>query len=146
MLGAVSADGIHPLEEETRMARTTRRPVRPTALLAVALVGVFALAGCSTTDSQALPPVIADITTIDGTTVTAQVGDAIDLIGDDTTFTAWTADIADESIVRFVPGKDDGSAQFNPGLDALKAGRTEVTLDNSSTGDEVTFTVEVTEK
>ena len=42
-----------------------------------------------------------------------------------------------------VPGRDDGSAQFNPGLTAESVGETEVVLENGESGDTVTFTVEV---
>jgi hypothetical protein len=90
-------------------------------------------------------PVIVDLNDIDGTTIEVPVGNTVDLTGDDDTYTEWMAEIGDESIVEFVPGRDDGSAQFNPGLDALAPGETEVTLDNAETGKTVTFTVEVSE-
>lgn len=115
----------------------------------VLMVGL-ALTGCSapsTSDGdQALPPVIADLTEIDGTTVTVQEGNAIDLVGDDEDYLDWKADIEDEAIVSFTPGKDDGSAQFNPGLTAKKVGETDVVLSNDASGDEVAFTVKVTAK
>ena len=94
----------------------------------------------------ALPPVIVDIGSIDGTTVEVPVGGFVDLTGDDETFTAWEATVADESVAVFIPGGDDGSAQFNPGLEAIAVGSTEVTLDNTESMDSVTFTVEVTEE
>lgn len=86
---------------------------------------------------------IVDLDDVDGTTVEVTEGGSIDLTGDDETFTEWTADIADPEVVEFVPGSDDGSAQFNPGLTAESVGETEVTLENGETGDTVTFTVEV---
>jgi hypothetical protein len=42
------------------------------------------------------------------------VGGAVDLVGDDETFTDWTADIDDPEVVSFTPGKKDASASFNP--------------------------------
>jgi hypothetical protein len=109
-------------------------------------VAVAAMSGCASGGgSEALPPVMVDISEVDGTTVEVHHGGVIDLTGDDETFTDWTADIADPSIVSFTPGRDDGSAQFNPGLEATAPGTTEVTLENSSSGDSVSFTVEVTE-
>ena len=118
------------------------------ALLVVA--GSLGLAGCSSAgsggDSSALPPVIVDLEQIDGTTVEVPEGGAIDLTGDDETYTEWTAEISDPEVVEFTPGRDDGSAQFNPGLTAKSVGDTEVTLDNGETGDSVTFTVEVVAK
>lgn len=115
-------------------------------MIAVLGAGGLALSGCSqpgTPADSALPPVIVELDTVDGTTVEVPVGGSIDLTGDDETFTEWTADIADPEIVEFVPGRDDGSAQFNPGLTATSVGETEVTLENGDTGDTVTFTVEV---
>ena len=133
---------------------TATRPVR-TALAAASLALLVALAGCAaanstpatTSASAQLPaPVIADLTEIDGTTVTVPVGGAVDLVGDDETFTDWTADIDDPEVVSFTPGKKDASASFNPGLTALSEGDSAVTLTNSSTGQKVEFEVEVTAK
>ncbi|KJL34400.1 hypothetical protein [Microbacterium azadirachtae] len=140
----------------TRLHRSIAGLVAGTALATAAL----GLAGCSggttpaastssapsATGAGALPPIIADLGSIDGTTVQVPLGNTIDLTGDDKDFTHWTADIADAKIVSFAPGKDDGSAQFNPGLDALAEGTTKVTMDNSASGKHVAFTVEVTAK
>ena len=120
-------------------------------LAAAVLALALALTGCSapssdTGESNALPPVIADLTEIDGTTVTVEEGNVIDLVGDDENYLDWNAEIDDESIVSFTPGEDDGSAQFNPGLTAKKVGETEVVLSNDASGDEIVFTVEVTPK
>ncbi|QTX03419.1 hypothetical protein [Agromyces archimandritae] len=117
---------------------------------AAVLAGAFALAGlagCAAESQQhnVDPPVIVDLNEVDGTTVEVQRGGAVDLIGDDETYTAWEADIADPAIVTFLPGRDDGSAQYNPGLTAESVGTTDVTLDNADSGETVTFTVEVTE-
>ncbi|MFD6700617.1 MULTISPECIES: hypothetical protein [unclassified Microbacterium] len=143
------------------MIRTRlHRSIAGLVAVAALTTGAFALAGCSggtaptsstgsapaTTGSGVLPPIIADLGSIDGTTVQVPLGNTIDLTGDDKDFTHWTADIADAKIVSFVPGKDDGSAQFNPGLDALAEGTTKVTMDNSASGKHLAFTVEVTAK
>jgi hypothetical protein len=112
--------------------------------------GVLGLAGCSaggsSADASALPPVIVSLDDVDGTTVEVAEGGSVDLTGDDETYMDWTADIADPEVVEFVPGRDDESARYNPGLTAESVGTTEVTLENSSSGDSVTFTVEVVPK
>lgn len=90
-----------------------------------------------------LPPVIVDLGAVDGTEVEVPVGGTVDLVGDDEHFTAWSAELSDPEIAEFVPGKDDGSAQFNPGLTALAEGDTEVTLTNDESGEKVEFTLEV---
>jgi hypothetical protein len=123
-----------------------RGRVAASVAVAVVTLGAIGLTGCSPAGnggSSALPPVIVELDDIDGTTVEVPEGGSIDLTGDEETATQWTADIADPEVVEFVPGRDDGSAQFNPGLTATSVGQTEVTLENGETGDTVTFTVEV---
>lgn len=127
-----------------------RRLLLRAGALALALGTAISIVGCSPTDggngdAGLLPPVIVDITEIDGTTIEVTKGNVIDITGDDETFTDWTGKVADEKIAEFTPGKDDGSAQFNPGVTGLSAGHTEVTLDNATSGETITFTVEVTD-
>jgi hypothetical protein len=122
---------------------------------ALALAGCAASSGTPATSQpasigpaasgQVIAPVIVDLNDVDGTRVEVAVGNTIDLTGDDETYAEWMAEIGDESIVEFIAGRDDGSAQFNPGLDALAPGETDVTLDNAETGKTMTFTVEVTD-
>lgn len=118
----------------------------PRAVLAALLLGVAVALGVSACarSAQELPPVITDITTVNGTTVKVPVGGSVDLIGDDRTFTDWSADIADEKVVTFTPGREEGGASFNPGLTALAEGTSSVTLTNSESDETITFTVEVT--
>lgn len=139
------------------MPRRLRRS--PAVLAAVVLIG-SAITGCSTpqahvtgeptapasraASAQQLPPIMADLKTVGGSTVSVPLDNVIVLTGDDTAYKSWAATIADPTIVSFTPGKDDGSAQFNPGLSPITTGTTTVTLDNSVSGAHVVFTVEVT--
>jgi hypothetical protein len=135
---------------ETRGTVAWRRVAASVVLVSVG-AAMFGLAGCSTGGSggdaseaaSALPPVIVELGSVDGTTIEVTEGGSIDLTGDDETFNEWTATIADPGVVEFVPGRDDGSAQFDPGLTAESVGETEVVLENGESGDTVTFTVEV---
>ncbi|MGO2684277.1 hypothetical protein [Microbacterium sp.] len=129
------------------MSRQRRSSALRAAAALIAVGTAWAVSGCASAEpgGEALPPVIVDINDIDGTTVEVAEGNAIDLTGDDDTYLDWTAEIDNGDVVAFVPGKDDGSAQFNPGLDAVTVGESEVTLDNATSGDTVTFTVKVTE-
>lgn len=121
---------------------------------AVALLVPSALVACGDDDdgggaattaaAGALPPIIVDINSLEGATVDVPAGGTIDLTGDESTFTDWTANIADSSVLSFSPGRVEGGAQFNPGLMARAAGTSEVTLTNSTSGETVTFTVNVT--
>lgn len=131
------------------MNRSILRAASGIALAAAALLVVSACSSGSpdsSSSAEALPPVIVEIDSLDGTTVEVPMGGAIDITGDDETFTDWTADISDPAIAEFTPGKDDGSAQFNPGITPLAEGTTDVTMTNSATDDTVDFTVTVTPK
>ena len=100
--------------------------------------------GSSDPSASVIAPVSVALDEVDGTTVTVQVGNVVNLTGDDETFADWTADVDDPGVVSFVGGRTDGSATFNPGLKALEVGDSDVTLTNSSTGATVSFEVEVT--
>ncbi|MCM3658349.1 hypothetical protein M3147_13925 [Agromyces mediolanus] len=154
-LGAVGFDGLGEPGEPAGSLRRAQRTRRFAALLAAAALAA-ALSGCAAGSTEApsqsptasdgasvLPPVIVDLGAVDGTTVEVPVGGTVDLVGDDEHFLAWTAELSDPEVAEFVPGADDGSAQFNPGLTALAEGDTEVALTNDESGQQVEFTVEV---
>jgi hypothetical protein len=118
------------------------------------LTGVLAIGGTACSDeatstdttaatngnSQVVGPVMADITTVDGTTVEVSLGRVLVISADDPA--AWSATIADQSVLSFQAGTVDGDASFNPGFTPLKAGSTEVTMTDGTTT--MTFTVTVT--
>lgn len=128
---------------------------RSAAALLIAGVAVTGLAACSSgangsdssssSSAQLVGPIIADLNSMNGTTIDATVGRTIDLTGDDTTFDQWTATTSTPGVVTFTPGGTKDGASFNPGLTVDAAGKTEVTLTNAKTGEKVTFTVNATE-
>ena len=135
--------------------RATRRNLAAALVALSCSVGVLTACGddddssATTTaaasgGSSVLPPIIADLNTIDGTTVDVKAGGSIDLTGDDTTYSDWTGEISDPKVAVFVPGKDEGGASFNPGVKALAPGEAEVKMTNSTSNKTVTFTVKVT--
>jgi hypothetical protein len=138
------------------MHHKTTRVLAAFAIVGAAALGLSACSsstggdsGSSSTStpdsSSALPPIIVELADAEGTTVEVPLDNVVDLVtGDDENVTAWTAKISDESVVEFVPGKDDGSAQFNPGLTPLAEGTSDVVLSNSETDSTVSFTVTVT--
>ena len=139
------------------MRTTTRRAVAIAAagLIAVAGAGVLTACGSSgggSSSSSAPAPALTDegaqvigpvIVEPGQTTAEVQVGRVITFNVDDVT--AWTIASSDEAVVKVTAGKDDGSAQFLPGGEALAAGTAEVTLTNSGTGEEWVVTVTVTQ-
>lgn len=90
--------------------------------------------------AQVVAPVMVDLASVGGTTVTVPLGNVV-ILGTDTP-DAWTATIADPAVASFTAGGTDGSATFNPGLTPMGAGTTEVTLTDGTTT--VTFTLTVT--
>ena len=145
------------------MQHSTTRVLSVFAIVGAAVLGLTACSSGSATDSgsggstttspsatsepsnSALPPVIVELSDIDGTTVEVPLDNVVDLVvadGDDVT--AWTAKLSDESVAEFIPGKDDGSAQFNPGIKPLAEGTTDVVMSNPTTDASVSFTVTVT--
>ena len=139
------------------MRSTTRRAVAIAAagLIAVAGAGVLTACGSSgggSSSSSAAPapteegaqvigPVIVEPGT---TTAEVQVGRFITFNVDDVM--AWTISSSDESVLKVTAGKDDGSAQFLPGGEALAPGTAEVTLTNMDDAeDKWVVTVTVTE-
>lgn len=133
-----------------------RTPVRLFAVTALVVAATLGVAGCTagasdtpapgeSSASSALPPVIVELAAIDGTTVEVPLGTLVDLVtATDDDVTAWTAEIKDDTVAEFVPGKDDGSAVFNPGLKPRAEGTTEVVLSNSLTSEKLAFTLTVT--
>ena len=140
------------------MRSTTRRAVAIAAagLIAVSGAGVLTACGSSssdTTSSSAPAPaptdegaqVIGPVIVEPGqTAVDVAVGRFVTFNVDDVT--AWTISSSDEAVVAVTAGKDDGSAQFLPGGEALAPGTAEITLTNmDNTEDKWVVTVTVTE-
>lgn len=77
------------------------------------------------------------------TTAEVQVGRMITFKVDDVM--QWTISSSDEAVLAVTAGKDDGSAQFLPGGEALAPGTAEVILTNLDTNEEWVVTVTVTQ-
>ena len=91
-----------------------------------------------------LPPIIVEISEVDGATVEVPLGTMLVLAtGPDAAVTDWSAEIADQDVATFVPGRDDGSATFNPGVQPRSVGITEVRLRGGGTDEELVFTMTV---
>ena len=137
------------------MRSSTRRGFAIAAASIIALGGASVLTACggssdNTTSSSAaaestggeagmIGPVIVEP---GQTTAEVQVGRMVTFNVDDVM--AWMISTSDEAVVAVTPGKDDGSAQFLPGGEALSVGTAEVTLTNMDNTDEkwvVTITV-----
>ena len=140
------------------MRSSTRRGFAIAAASIIALGGASVLTACGgssdgTASSSAAAPsetdggtaVIGPVIVEPGqTTAEVQVGRVITFNVDDVT--AWMISSSDEAVVAVTAGKDDGSAQFLPGGEALSPGTAEITLTNMDDTDEKwVVTVTVTE-
>ena len=113
----------------------------------------FALSSCagSATPGDASSHVIAPVTVeandLQGETVDLLVGQTLNINTGDLAVDSYRGEVADSKVATFVAGHDDGSATFNPGVEAVAPGTTKVTMTNSDGGIQpLEFTVVVTEK
>ena len=124
------------------------------AVTAIAALATFGLSACTqgpddslpkedTSSSQVLPPTIVDVAELNGTTVGIATGGFIDITTGDTDPADWVISAKDTMVVAVTQGGPDGSAVFNPGVEGLSTGSTQVELTNSKTGEVVSFTVNV---
>ena len=105
---------------------------------AAALLGVAALAGCSSSNesteadgdtTQMLPPVII---TDDQTSATCAVGDYLDIVIPEDQLIGTTVDSSDSALVSVTQAKEEGDAVFNPGGQCLSAGDATITVTGPS--------------
>lgn len=131
---------------------------------AVALGMIVGLAGCgaSGTDradtegaartseertvvgEDVVAPVTRDVSDLAGESVELVVGQALVIDTAETDVASYRADLSDPSVATFAPGHRDAGAEFSPGVTAVSAGSTEVTLTHEQGGVEpVQFEVTV---
>ena len=119
-----------------------------TAAAAVIVVG--ALSACTTaagapTGGSVIAPVTRSANSLQGADVDLVVGQMLNVTTGDLAVDSYRGTVADTYVAVFTAGRTDGSAVFNPGIQAMAVGTTEVTLTNSNGGIQpLTFTVTVT--
>lgn len=111
------------------------------------VVAIGALTGCSgQTGGPVIAPVTMSVDDLQGATVDLEIGQVLNITTGDLDGESYSGEVADPAVAEFVPASKDGSAEFNPGVKALAAGETEVTLSNSDGGiQDVRFTVSVSD-
>jgi hypothetical protein len=99
----------------------------------------------SGSSTRVIAPVTESANDLQGTTVSLVVGQTLNIDTGDLAVDSYEGEVTDPVVAEFVPGRDDGSATFNPGVLALSVGTTEVEMTNAQGGIEpLRFTVEVT--
>lgn len=119
---------------------------RVTGIFAAALLA-GSVAACSggeqkesEADTEALPPVIAEVSDLDGATF--EINDEQPLVVNAPDPTEWDGSTEDPAVAEFFPGEDDGSALFNPGFEARGSGSTGASM-TSPDGETYDFTIMV---
>lgn len=118
-------------------------------LAIAAVAAAFTLTACasSTGGAPVIAPVVMDADDLQGTTVDLVIGQVLSINTGSLAVDSYSGEVADSAIAKFVEGNDDGSATFNPGVEALAPGSTEVTMTNEQAGVQpLEFTVTVGEK
>lgn len=112
----------------------------------VAVGAVLGLAGCAPPMLDPIPaPVTVELDELEGRTVDVPLGSLLNIAVGELDVTSVSGVVGDPQVAEFVPGFDDGSAQFNPGVRPLSVGQTEVTLTVSGDDDgRVEFVLNVT--
>ncbi|MFE5410266.1 hypothetical protein [Microbacterium sp. NPDC056569] len=114
----------------------------PVATL-VLVTSLATLAGCAS-PQPVIAPVTRDVGALQGETVELEVGQVLNIDTGDLAVDSYSGVVADPSVARFTAGREDGGATYNPGVEGLAEGTTEVVLSNEDGGiQDVTFTVEV---
>lgn len=114
-----------------------------TVLAAAAVVVLFA--GCAPAD-PVIAPITRDAGSLQGATVDLEVGQVLNIDTGDLAVDSYSGEVDDPSVARFVAGREEDGATFNPGVEGLSEGETTVVLSNSDGGiQDVTFTVEVSD-
>jgi len=127
-----------------------------TTITAISAAAIFGLAACSSgsdankdsdvdnsSTTQLVGPIVVDVATLEGTDVTVNQGQMIDITTGNLDPATFTAKIADTKIATFTAGGKNGSATFNPGITGVASGMTTVTLTDSATGKVYNFMVTV---
>ena len=123
----------------------------------IALVSVLALsttlAACGSNAAEepiggdVIAPVTMEANDLQGAEVELLVGQVLNINTGDLAVDSYSGEVADPAVAEFTPGRNDGSAEFNPGVTALAVGSTEVTMINDQGGIQpLEFTVVVTER
>lgn len=114
---------------------------------AAALVAAFAigLGGCSEQrDSFVQAPELVTTDNLAGASVQISKNRPLVIPVDDDHPERWTeGGVDDESVAAFVPGKDDGKTNSNPGFEAVSKGTTGASLTDPNTGESIEFTITV---
>jgi len=109
----------------------------------VLVASLAALSGCASSE-PVIAPVTRDVGDLQGETVELEVGQVLNIDTGDLAVDSYSGVVSDASVAKFIVGRQEGGATYNPGVEGLAEGTTKVVLSNEDGGiQDVTFTVEV---
>ncbi|WP_066039459.1 hypothetical protein [Herbiconiux solani] len=115
------------------------------AALSACTTAAGAPAGGAPAGGSVIAPVTMSANSLQGADVDLVVGQMLNVTTGDLAVDSYRGTVADTDVAVFTAGRTDGSAVFNPGIQAMAVGTTAVTLTNSNGGIQpLTFTVTVT--
>lgn len=129
---------------------------RVIAVSGIAGLAVLGLSACSNpapapspstseeTGGNVVAPVMIDPATANGQTFDISMKSSGYIQAPAGEETGWSATFSQDGVVTFTDGGTDGDATFNPGLEPVAPGMTDVTLTDPA-GTSITFMVNVTE-
>jgi hypothetical protein len=109
-------------------------------IVGVAALLAAGLTACGSSSTEApiggdiVAPVTMSVNELQGAEVELLVGQSLNINTDSLAVDSYAGEVADPSVAKFHEGKDDGDATFNPGVEALAAGTTQVTMVNDQGG------------
>ena len=117
-----------------------------TLLLGMALVGCSGSSG-DPVGRDVVAPVTMGVNELQGERVELIVGQVLNINTESLAVDSYTGEVVDTAVAEFTPGRIDSSAEFNPGVKALKTGETTVVMTNEQGGIQpLEFTVVVVPK
>lgn len=131
------------------MGMNTRAAFGTAAIVALSLMltGCGGQAADDPIGGDVIAPVTMSADELQGATVELLAGQVLNIDTGSLAVDSYAGEVADPAVAEFVPGRSDGSAEFNPGVTALAPGSTEVTLTNEQGGIQpLEFSVEVSEQ
>jgi hypothetical protein len=95
--------------------------------------------------APAVAPVTVDVGDLQGARVVVGLDQVVDIDTGDLAVDSYTAQISDPTVAEFIQGRTEATATYNPGLQPLGVGETQVTLTNEQGGIQpLAFTLIVT--
>lgn len=121
--------------------------MKMTSYMAIAAVAAaLLLTACSSEPGSdpVVAPVMMEVSELEGATVDLGIGQSLRIDTGSLAVDSYTGEVADPSVAKFIAGREDASATFFPGVEALAAGTTKVTMKNEQGGiEQIEFTVSV---